>query len=150
MLGRRSADDERQINRWKGVLSIFRGKLVKVIKMALLNGEFNDYSISSKIRQILLHWRYELTENDFSINLFQCVKMKCYQFNRKEILQKAKTILSQEKAAEYYLKNKEAMKEKSKNWYKNLLKEEKYKIKEYQRNRYQQLTQYKNEALQRK
>ena len=42
------------------------------------------------------------------------------------------------------------MKEKSKNWYKNLLKEEKDKIKEYQRNRYQQLTQYKNEALQRK
>ena len=76
--------------------------------------------------------------------------MKCYQFNRKEILQKAKNILSQEKAAEYYLKNKEAMKEKSKHWYKNLLKEEKDKIKEYQRNRYQQLSQYKNEALQRK
>ena len=27
--------------------------------------KFDDYSISSKIRQILLHWGYELTEKDF-------------------------------------------------------------------------------------
>ena len=26
------------------------------------NGKFDDYSISPKIRQILLHWGYELTE----------------------------------------------------------------------------------------
>ena len=26
--------------------------------------EFDDYSISSKIRQILSHWGYELTESD--------------------------------------------------------------------------------------
>ena len=26
--------------------------------------EFDDYSISSEIRQILLHWGYELTESD--------------------------------------------------------------------------------------
>ena len=109
-------------------LSIFRGKLFKVIKN--VNGEFNDYSISSKIRQILLHWRYELTENDFFINSTdQCKKMSYYQFNRKEILQKTKNIFSQEKTAECYLKNKEAMKEKSKNSYKNLSKEEKDKIK---------------------
>ena len=73
-------------------LSIFRGKLFKVIKN--VNGEFNDYSISSKIRQILLHWRYELTENDFFINSTdQCKKMSYYQFNRKEILQKTKKYL---------------------------------------------------------
>ena len=54
---------------------------------------------------------------------------------------------SKEKAAEYYLQN---IKEKSKNWYKNLSKEEKDKIKEYQRKRYQQLIQYKKEALQNK
>ena len=47
-------------------------------------------------------------------------------------------------------KNKEAIKEKSNNLYKNLSKEEKDKIKEYQRDRYQQLIQYKNEALQNK
>ena len=59
-LDRRSEDDERQINRWKKVLSRFRGKLVKIIKDA--GSKFDDYSISPKIRQILLHWGYELTE----------------------------------------------------------------------------------------
>ena len=64
--------------------------------------------------------------------------MSYYWFNRKEILQKAKERYSKEKAAEYYLENKEAIKEKSKNQYKNLSKEEKDKIKEYQRERYLQ------------
>ena len=27
--------------------------------------KFDDYSISPKMRQILLHWGYELTEKDF-------------------------------------------------------------------------------------
>ena len=27
------------------------------------NGRFDDYSISPKIRQILLHWRHDLVEN---------------------------------------------------------------------------------------
>ena len=51
--------------------------------------------------------------------------MSYYWFNRKEILQKAKERYSKEKAAEYYSQNKEAIKEKSKNQYKNLPKEEK-------------------------
>ena len=51
--------------------------------------------------------------------------MSYYWFNRKEILQKAKERYSKEKTAEYCLKNKEAIKEKSKNWYKNLSKKEK-------------------------
>ena len=46
--------------------------------------------------------------------------MSYYQFNRQEILQKAKERYSKEKAAEYYLQNKEAIKEKSKNRCKNL------------------------------
>ena len=29
-----------------------------------VNVRFDDYSISLKIRQILLHWGYELVEND--------------------------------------------------------------------------------------
>ena len=41
-------------------------------------------------------------------------------FDRQEILQKAKERHSKEKAAEYYLKNKEAIKEKSRERYKNL------------------------------
>ena len=63
--------------------------------------------------------------------------MSYYHFNRQEILQKAKERYSKEKAAEYYLKNKGAIKEKSENWYKNLSKEKKDKIKEYQRKNYQ-------------
>ena len=63
--------------------------------------------------------------------------MNYYWFNRQEILQKAKERYSKEKAAEYYLENKEAIKKKSRDQYKNLLEEEKAKIKEYQRQRYQ-------------
>ena len=44
-------------------MSRFRGKLVKMIKD--VGSKFNDCSISSKIRQILLHWGYELTEEGF-------------------------------------------------------------------------------------
>ena len=65
-LSRRSKDDERQINRWKKFVSRFRGKLVKMIKD--VGSKYDDYSISPKIRHILLHWGYELTEKDFSIN----------------------------------------------------------------------------------
>ena len=45
------------------IVSRLRGELVKRIKDA--NSKFDDYSISSKIRQILLHRSYELTEKDF-------------------------------------------------------------------------------------
>ena len=44
-------------------MSRFRGKLVKMIRDT--GGKFDDYSVSPKIRQILLHWDYELTEEDF-------------------------------------------------------------------------------------
>ena len=44
-------------------MSRFRGKLVKMIKDA--GSKFNDYSISPKIRQILLHCGYKLTEKKF-------------------------------------------------------------------------------------
>ena len=71
-------------------------------------------------------------------------------FNRKEILQKAKERYSEEKTAKYYLENKEVIKENSRDWYKSLSKEEKDNIKEYQRKIYQQLIQYKKEALQNK
>ena len=29
------------------------------------DSKFDDYSISPKLRQILLHWGYELTKKDF-------------------------------------------------------------------------------------
>ena len=65
--------------------------------------------------------------------------MSYYWFNRQELLQKAKEKYSKEKAAAYYLKNKEAIKEKSREHYKNSSEEEKDNIKKYQRKRYQQL-----------
>ena len=65
-LGRRSKDDKRQINRWKKIVSRFRGKLVKMIKNS--GSKYDDYSISPKIRQILLLWGYELTEKDFKLS----------------------------------------------------------------------------------
>ena len=76
--------------------------------------------------------------------------MSYYWFNGQEILQKAKKRYSKENAAEYYAQNKEAIKEKSKNRLKNLLQEEKDKIKEYQKKIHQQLVKYKREALQNK
>ena len=76
--------------------------------------------------------------------------MSYYLFNRQEILQKAKKRYSKEKAAEYYLQNKEVIKEKARNQYKNLSEEEKNKIKECQKKRYQELIQYKKEVLKNK
>ena len=62
----RSSDDEKQINRWKKIVSTLRGTLVNMIKEA--DSKFDDYSISPKIRQILLHWSYELTEKKIFID----------------------------------------------------------------------------------
>ena len=61
-LGRRSSDDKRQIKRWNNIVNRFKSILIRMIKNK--NAKYNDYSISPKIRQILLHWSYELVEND--------------------------------------------------------------------------------------
>ena len=58
----KSLEDESLINRWKGIVSRFKVKLIKMIKD--VNGRFYDHSVSPKIRQILLHWSYELVESD--------------------------------------------------------------------------------------
>ena len=76
--------------------------------------------------------------------------MNYYWFNRQDILQKAKERYSKEKSAKYYLQNKETIKEKAKERYKTLSDEEKNKIEKYQRKRYQELVQYKKEALKNK
>ena len=47
-LGRRSLEDERQINRWKEIVSRFKGKLKEMIKD--FGSKFDDCSISPKIR----------------------------------------------------------------------------------------------------
>ena len=47
----------------KNIVSRFRGKLVKMIRND--GSKYDDFSISPKIRQILLHWGYKLTKKDF-------------------------------------------------------------------------------------
>ena len=49
----------------KKIVSRFTGKSVKMLKNP--GRKYDDYSISPKIRQILLYWGYELTEKDFFI-----------------------------------------------------------------------------------
>ena len=56
-----------------------------------------DCSVFHKIRQILLHWCYEFVESEFvcllfffSATSFVHVKMRYYEFNRRELLEKAK------------------------------------------------------------
>ena len=44
-----------------------KGKLTKMIKDA--NGKSNHYSIPPKIRQLLLHWGYEVTAKDFFLTI---------------------------------------------------------------------------------
>ena len=66
---------------FSGILGIGQVEDQKMIKEKLIDGKkllvdleknaknanskFDDYSISPKIRQILLHWGYKLTEKDF-------------------------------------------------------------------------------------
>ena len=55
--------------------------------------EFDDYSIWPKVRQILLQLKKKICCNFFSLRFlyfFYSIKMSYYQFNKQEILQKAK------------------------------------------------------------
>jgi len=64
--GRRMYDDERQIDRWlklAGPNGRFRRRLMnEIIKK---NKKYDDPTVSPVIRQVLLHWGYELTKKDF-------------------------------------------------------------------------------------
>ena len=53
----------KEINRSKRIVTRFKGKFIKMIKD--VDGRFDDYYISLKIRQILFHCGYELIETDF-------------------------------------------------------------------------------------
>ena len=92
-LGRRSKYDKRQIHEWKRIVNRFRGKLVKMIRNS--GCKYDDYSTSLKIRQILLHWGYELIMF-FNEPSNWYIIMNYYRFNRQEILQKAKEKYSKE------------------------------------------------------
>jgi hypothetical protein len=62
--GRRTSDDARQISRWAGVAGIkgrFRSQLCN--KIIAANTTCDDRKISPVIRQTLLHWGLEITED---------------------------------------------------------------------------------------
>ena len=63
--GMRGSDDERQIKRWLGIAGPngrFRRRLINMINEK--NVQFDDYSVSPKIRQSLQHWAYQITKDD--------------------------------------------------------------------------------------
>ena len=65
ILGRRSDDDARQVQRWlnfTGPKGRFKRNLVNKIKNA--NAAYDDKKISPVIRQGLLHWAHEVTPKD--------------------------------------------------------------------------------------
>ena len=51
----------------KKIVSRFRGKLVQMIKNS--GSKYDDYSISPKIRQILLYWGYESAKKILSCQI---------------------------------------------------------------------------------
>ena len=53
-LGKRSKDDKRQIKKIEKIVYRFKDA----------DSKFDDYNISPKIRQVLLHWGYELKESN--------------------------------------------------------------------------------------
>ena len=87
-------------------------------------GKFDDYSISSKIGEVLLHRGYKLTEKNF----FSLVSY--YQFNKQEILQKAKDkYCIKNWLLSIILKKKEKLKEKLEKDTKIYLKKKKLNLK---------------------
>ena len=69
--GRRSNDDERQVQRWKNFTGPNGRWKSRLISMILKNSTtYDNESISPVIRQGLQHWGYQLTEEDFEQELW--------------------------------------------------------------------------------
>ncbi len=65
--GRRTEDDDRQIDRWKNIVGPSGRFRTRLMNMLIKNNKkYNDYTVSPVIRQVLLHWGYELTSVDFN------------------------------------------------------------------------------------
>ena len=69
--GKRCSDDERQVNRWKK-LAGEKGRFMRFLVTQIIKKSkkpkgkmWNDFSVSPKIRQVLQHWGYKLTKNDY-------------------------------------------------------------------------------------
>ena len=64
--GRRSADDRRQVDRWKRVAGEKgRWKSNLIGKVLRAGKKFDDPTVSPVVRQTLQHWGYELSQGDF-------------------------------------------------------------------------------------
>ena len=65
--GKRCVDDERQIGRWLG-LAGNNGRFKKWLigKIKKNKAKYNDFTVSPKIRQTLLHWAYEIKKHDLN------------------------------------------------------------------------------------
>mgnify|MGYP003641217728 FL=1 len=63
-MGRRHQDDERQIKRWSGVCGPsgrWRQRIYKLIH------ETSNWNISPRIQQTLLHWGYQVNQEDYEL-----------------------------------------------------------------------------------
>ena len=71
-MGKRGEDDERQVKRWEALAGP-RGRFMRfLVTQVLKKGDkkdWNNVEISPKIRQVLLHWGYELTKKDFDLEI---------------------------------------------------------------------------------
>ena len=65
--GKRGDDDERQIQRWMNLAGP-KGRFMRflVTQIVKKGGKWNDETISPKIRQVLQHWGYKLTNADYN------------------------------------------------------------------------------------
>ena len=90
--GRRlEKEDDRQIKRWlsfAGPDGRFRKWLIRLIKEK--NTSWDDMTVSPKIRQGLLHWGYELTEEDYNIGIKELNKKKLSSSKKKTSSSKKK------------------------------------------------------------
>ena len=70
-MGKRGPDDDRQVGRWKKLAGnngrFMRFLVTQLIKKGSgnLKKDLADFTISPKIRQVLLHWGYEMTPQAF-------------------------------------------------------------------------------------
>jgi hypothetical protein len=69
-MGKRSKDDERQISRWQK-LAGYKGRFMRFLVTQIINknATWDDETISPKIRQVLQHWGYKLTKEDYSYEI---------------------------------------------------------------------------------
>ena len=116
-------------------------------------GKFDDYWISPKVTQILLHWGCELKKqicyNFFSLRFLHFLLHKSWatinSTKRKYYKKQRKNFLKKKLLSIIYWTKKQL--NKRQNRYKNMTDKEKQAKKEYQKNYYNKLKAYKDELL---